>query len=82
MMIQAGYALPVVVAPHIKYADLFQKLYQEAQENKRGLWKNPAHDEKPQKRASVLFRDKDHRYGRETYGSSYRPKLLRKDKLP
>jgi len=33
-----GFAQPMTILPNIKYADLFQKLYQEARENKRGLW--------------------------------------------
>jgi len=39
-LINAGYAQPVIVAPNVKYADLFKELYQEARENKRGLWKD------------------------------------------
>ena len=38
-IIKSGYASPMTVPPNVKYADLFQKLYQEARENKRGLWK-------------------------------------------
>ncbi len=37
-IIKAGYASPVTIPPNVKYVDLFQKLYQEARENKRGLW--------------------------------------------
>jgi micrococcal nuclease len=37
-IIQAGYASPMTMPPNIKHADLFQKLYQEAWENNRGLW--------------------------------------------
>jgi len=33
-----GFAQPMTILPNIKYAELFQKLYQEARENKRGLW--------------------------------------------
>lgn len=38
-MVKAGYATPMTIPPNVKYADLFQKLYKEARENKRGLWK-------------------------------------------
>lgn len=33
-----GYAQPMTIPPNVKYADLFQELYEEARENKRGLW--------------------------------------------
>jgi len=39
-IIKAGYANLMTIPPDVKYADLFQKLYQGARENKRGLWKN------------------------------------------
>jgi len=39
-MIKAGYAQPMTIPPNVKYAELFEELYQEARENKRGLWKN------------------------------------------
>lgn len=38
-IVKSGYASPMTIPPNVKYADLFQKLYQEARENKRGLWK-------------------------------------------
>ena len=38
-MIEHGYASPMTIPPNVKYAELFQKLYQEAREHKRGLWK-------------------------------------------
>ncbi|HOX54406.1 MAG TPA: thermonuclease family protein [Candidatus Omnitrophota bacterium] len=38
-IIKQGYAEPLDFAPNEKYADLFRKLYQEAKEKKRGLWK-------------------------------------------
>lgn len=38
-IIRNGYATPMTIPPNVKYADLFQKLYQEARENKRGLWR-------------------------------------------
>jgi len=38
-IIKAGYALPLTIPPHVKYADLFKKLHKEAKEAKRGFWK-------------------------------------------
>ena len=38
-IIKQGYAEVMVIPPNLKYADYFQGLYQEARENKRGLWK-------------------------------------------
>ena len=38
-IIKQGYGSPMTVPPNVKFADLFKKLYQEARENKRGLWK-------------------------------------------
>jgi len=38
-IIRQGYASLMTYPPDVKYADLFRKLYQEARENKRGLWK-------------------------------------------
>lgn len=38
-ILKQGYASLLTVTPNVKYADLFLKLYQEARENKRGLWK-------------------------------------------
>ena len=38
MIVEQGYASPMVYAPNTKYADLFARLYREARENKRGLW--------------------------------------------
>jgi len=37
-LIQDGYAQPMTIPPNVKYADLFEELYKEARENKRGLW--------------------------------------------
>ncbi len=37
-ILKEGYAEPMVIPPNLKYADYFQELYQEARENKRGLW--------------------------------------------
>lgn len=38
-IIRQGYASVMTFPPNVKYADLFLKLYREARENKRGLWK-------------------------------------------
>jgi len=38
-IVRQGYASLMTYPPNVKYADLFLKLYQEARENKRGLWK-------------------------------------------
>jgi len=38
-IVKQGYASLMTIPPNVKYADLFLKLYQEARENKRGLWK-------------------------------------------
>jgi micrococcal nuclease len=37
-IIRAGFAYAWDVPPNVKNAELFQKLYQEARENKQGLW--------------------------------------------
>lgn len=38
-ILQEGYASLLTIPPNVKYVDLFQRLYQQARENKRGLWK-------------------------------------------
>lgn len=38
-IVRQGYASLLTIPPNVKYADLFLKLYQEARENRRGLWK-------------------------------------------
>ena len=38
-IVKQGYASLMTYPPNIKYVDTFKKLYQEARENKRGLWK-------------------------------------------
>lgn len=38
-IIQEGYASLMTIPPNVKYADLFLRLYQEARQNRRGLWK-------------------------------------------
>jgi micrococcal nuclease len=37
-IVKQGFASLMTIAPNVKYADLFQKLYQEARQNQRGLW--------------------------------------------
>ena len=38
-IIKQGYASLMTFPPNVKYVDLFRKLYQEAREDKRGLWR-------------------------------------------
>lgn len=38
-IIEEGYASIMTYPPNVKYADLFSKLYRQARENQRGLWK-------------------------------------------
>ncbi len=38
-IVKQGCASLMTIPPNVKYADLFLKLYQEARENRRGLWK-------------------------------------------
>jgi len=38
-IIKQGYASLMTIPPNVKYADLFRQLYQEARENRRGLWR-------------------------------------------
>lgn len=38
-IVEEGYASLMTYPPNVKYADLFLKLYRQAQEAKRGLWK-------------------------------------------
>ncbi len=38
-IVRQGYASLMTYPPNVKYADLFLKLYQEARDNRRGLWK-------------------------------------------
>lgn len=38
-IVKEGYASLMTIPPNVKYADLFLKLYRQARENKRGLWK-------------------------------------------
>jgi len=37
-IVKQGYASLMTYPPNVKYAELFQKLYREARENRRGLW--------------------------------------------
>lgn len=39
-IVKQGYASVMTYPPNVKYADLFVKLYREARENNRGLWKS------------------------------------------
>lgn len=38
-IVKQGYASLMTIPPNAKYSDLFLKLYREARENRRGLWK-------------------------------------------
>jgi micrococcal nuclease len=38
-IIEAGYASLMTYPPNVKHADEFVRLYQEARENNRGLWR-------------------------------------------
>jgi len=38
-IVEEGYASLMTYPPNVKYADLFLKLYREARQNQRGLWK-------------------------------------------
>jgi micrococcal nuclease len=38
-IVKQGYASLMTYPPNVKYADTFKQLYQQARENKRGLWK-------------------------------------------
>lgn len=38
-IVKQGYASPMSIPPNLRYADLFQRLYQQAQEKRIGLWK-------------------------------------------
>ena len=38
-IIKSGYATPTRIPPNEKHADIFQKLYEEAREAKRGMFK-------------------------------------------
>ncbi len=37
-IVRSGYASPLTVLPNVRYAQLFQQLYQEANEHEYGLW--------------------------------------------
>jgi len=37
-IIKSGYAIPMTISPNVKYSDLFKDLYDEAREQKKGLW--------------------------------------------
>lgn len=38
-IVKQGYASLMTITPNVKYADLFLKLYHQAREDQRGLWK-------------------------------------------
>ena len=38
-MVRAGYASLMTVPPNVKYQERFSKVYKEARDNKRGLWR-------------------------------------------
>jgi endonuclease YncB( thermonuclease family) len=38
-IVKAGYANVMTIPPNVKYKDRFIGAYQEAEENKKGLWK-------------------------------------------
>ena len=38
-IVKEGYASLMTISPNVKYSDLFLKLYQEARQERRGLWK-------------------------------------------
>jgi micrococcal nuclease len=38
-IVKQGYASLMTYPPNVKYVEIFQKLYQQALENRRGLWK-------------------------------------------
>jgi micrococcal nuclease len=37
-IVKAGYASVMTIPPNVKYEDRFLKAYQEAREDKKGLW--------------------------------------------
>jgi len=37
-IVKQGYASLMTIPPNVKYSDLFLRLYQEARQNRRGLW--------------------------------------------
>ncbi|MDD5561051.1 MAG: thermonuclease family protein [Candidatus Omnitrophica bacterium] len=39
LIVEEGYASLMNYPPNVKYADLFSRLYRQARENKRGLWR-------------------------------------------
>jgi micrococcal nuclease len=38
-IVKAGYASVMTIPPNVKYKDMFLKVYKQAREDKRGLWK-------------------------------------------
>jgi micrococcal nuclease len=39
-IVKAGYASLLTMPPNVKYVDRFKRLYKEARDNNRGLWKS------------------------------------------
>ena len=37
-IIQEGYAYPLTVRPNVKYSGVFKELYNQARQDKKGLW--------------------------------------------
>ena len=37
-ILEQGYAQPMTIVPNVKYADLFEEFYQQARQNRKGLW--------------------------------------------
>lgn len=40
LIVEEGYASLMTYPPNVKYADLFRKLYRQARENNKGLWRD------------------------------------------
>jgi len=59
-IIKAGYATPMTIPPNVKYAELFQKLYEEARRERRGLWKTLPIPEHLQGKPNELYMRKGH----------------------
>ena len=39
-IVYEGYASPMTIPPNVKHAEVFKKLYEEARQNNRGLWRD------------------------------------------
>jgi len=74
-MVKAGYATPMTIPPNVKYADLFKELYEEAREEKRGLWKNAKENNEATRSKgvtppSIVFTAPGYFFGKASAGSS------------